>query len=189
MPSSVSKLDRKVASGAGLDPVDFRDAMSHHTGSVHLITTFAGGEPAGFTANSVTSVSDAPPTLLVCVNKDGECHDAILSAKRFAVNTLKVRHIPLANLFAGRGGIHGSERFGRGNWELEARDVPILTDSLVSFVCALAGEVDAATHTIMIGSVETVIGAKVKAGSALGDEAALLYGERGFRTSTPLPDA
>lgn len=47
----------------------YRDGMSGLSASVNVITTMVDGKPAGFTATAVTSVTDAPPTLLVCLNR------------------------------------------------------------------------------------------------------------------------
>ncbi|MPT25288.1 MAG: flavin reductase, partial [Starkeya sp.] len=47
----------------------YREAMSRLVAAVHVITTHGAEGRAGFTATAVASVSDSPPTLLVCLNR------------------------------------------------------------------------------------------------------------------------
>lgn len=51
------------------DKQSFRDAMAHVGAAVNIITTDGPAGRAGFTASAVCSVTDAPPTLLVCLNR------------------------------------------------------------------------------------------------------------------------
>src|SRR6266850_752518 len=51
------------------EPGAFREAMSRLGAAVHVITTAGPGGKTGATATAVCSVSDTPPTLLVCINR------------------------------------------------------------------------------------------------------------------------
>ena len=60
---------------------DFRDAMARLGAAVNIITTGGPAGRGGFTASAVCSVTDEPPTLLVCMNRgdrgrgdEGQCH-------------------------------------------------------------------------------------------------------------------
>jgi len=57
-----------------VDSVLFREAMSRLGAAVHVITTAGPGGKAGATATAVCSVSDAPPTLLMCLNRRSQTH-------------------------------------------------------------------------------------------------------------------
>ncbi len=52
-----------------VDQQTFRDAMSCMGAAVNIITTDGPAGRAGFTASAVRSVTDTPPTLLVCLNR------------------------------------------------------------------------------------------------------------------------
>ncbi|MDY9280660.1 flavin reductase [Escherichia coli] len=52
-----------------VDQQTFRDAMSCIGAAVNIITTDGPAGRAGFTASAVCSVTDTPPTLLVCLNR------------------------------------------------------------------------------------------------------------------------
>ena len=49
---------------------DFRDAMARLGAAVNIITTGGPAGRGGFTASAVCSVTDDPPTLLVCMNRN-----------------------------------------------------------------------------------------------------------------------
>ena len=52
-----------------LEKTDYRNAMSRLGAAVNIITTDGAGGRAGFTASAVCSVTDEPPTLLICLNR------------------------------------------------------------------------------------------------------------------------
>mgnify|MGYP000672260426 CR=1 FL=1 len=66
----------------------FREGMSRLGASVNVITTMTGGGPVGFTATAVTSVTDTPPTLLVCLNRSSSVYSAFDQAEHLCVNVL-----------------------------------------------------------------------------------------------------
>lgn len=51
---------------------EFRDAMSRLGAAVNVVTTDGSAGLGGFTASAVCSVTDSPPTLLVCMNRDSK---------------------------------------------------------------------------------------------------------------------
>ncbi len=149
-------------------PQAYRDGMAHVAGHVHVITT------AGPIA--VASVSDEPPTLLVCLNRKSVNGALIASNGVFAVNALPAGAEGLAETFAGRRGHAGAERFSEGTWAPLATGAPTLETALVTFDCRLVEMRAMATHHILIGQVEAVrIG---PAGPALA------YFDRAYR---PIP--
>ena len=65
---------------------EFRAVIGHFATGVTVVTTRSGDEVRGMTANSVTSVSLEPLSVLVCVN-----HDAITHRVRSVLDT-KLAH-------------------------------------------------------------------------------------------------
>ena len=61
-----------------IDATDFRDAMSLLTTAVNVVTTAGATGVHGFTASAVCSVTDTPPTLLVCMNQTSRSHGYFL---------------------------------------------------------------------------------------------------------------
>src|SRR5258706_320262 len=94
----------------------FRDAMCRLGAAVHVVTTAGPGGKTGFTATAVCSVSDAPPTLLVCLNRRSQGGPILRENKVFCVNTLGADGQALADVFAGRTGAVNTQRFAAGSW-------------------------------------------------------------------------
>ncbi|NJL08392.1 MAG: flavin reductase [Methylacidiphilales bacterium] len=134
----------------------FRDGMSRVGAAVHIITTGGAAGRAGFTATAVASVADDPPTVLVCLNRNGRSGAVLAENGVFCVNTLAAEHQALADVFAGRGGIGGEERFLHGTWEHLATGAPVLSGALVAFDCRVVDLRPVATHQILIGQVEAI---------------------------------
>lgn len=75
----------------GLDPVDpgrFRTAFGRFATGVSVVTCLVDGSDHAMTANSLTSVSLAPPLVLVCVERETRFHEAILTAGHWGVSVL-----------------------------------------------------------------------------------------------------
>src|ERR1700727_1639319 len=79
----------------------YRDAMARLGAAVNVITTNGPGGRAGFTASAVTSVTDTPPTLLVCANRANDSYPAFKTNQVLCVNTLTPAQEGLSPIFAG----------------------------------------------------------------------------------------
>ncbi|MGG7565478.1 flavin reductase family protein [Rhodovulum sp. DZ06] len=172
---------------AAADPgLMFREAMRRPANAVAVIAARDGARRAGLTATAVCSLSDAPPSLLVCVNRAGPALETIRAAGRFSVNYLTEAQVELAALFAGRAGRFGAEKFDEGAW-IEGPDAageagaPMLSGALAAFDCVLEEVVEHATHAILIGHV-----ARLTVEETPGS---LVYSAGGFCAATPLDGA
>ncbi|MBF6370651.1 flavin reductase, partial [Nocardia puris] len=79
---------------------DFRAAMSNLSAAVNVVTTNGPGGRAGITVSAVCSVTDSPPTVLVCVNQSSYTHAIFRRNERLCVNVLSARDEELAGHFA-----------------------------------------------------------------------------------------
>jgi flavin reductase len=139
-----------------IEPAQFREAMSRLGAAVHVITTAGPGGKAGTTATSVCSVSDAPPTLLTCLNRRSRTNSAVLQNGVFCVNTLGEAGAEIANLFAGRTGVQGLARFATGEWTVLATGSPVLAAAVVAFDCRIMEVRSVGSHNVVVGGVEMV---------------------------------
>ena len=171
-----AQMDEEIA----VDAAGFRAAMRELAGGVTIITADGPAGPRGLTATAVCSVSAEPPTLLVCVNRASEGHAAIRAAGAFCVNVTAAEHRPLAEHFAGRGGVRGAERFRLGRWGVLATGAPVLDDALSAFDCRVVQTIDHGTHTVFLGAV-------LAARTAGPQRAALLYRAGAFSALGGLP--
>jgi flavin reductase len=143
-----------AATGAtGPAAVLFREGMSRAAAAVHVVTTDGASGRAGFTATAVTPVTDSPASLLVCINTAARSAQALLANKVFCVNTLAASDRALADVFAGRSGLQGQERFTIGQWDRLGTGSPVLTTSLVAFDCRISDARVVATHHVIIGEI------------------------------------
>src|SRR5262249_25699469 len=114
-----------------VEPAAFREAMSKLGAAVHVITTAGPGGKAGATATAVCSVSDAPPPLGMCPNRRSQTNPAVVENGVFCVNTLGDGGAEIADIFAGRTGITGSNRFTVGEWTTLSTGSPVLVPAVI----------------------------------------------------------
>jgi cob(II)yrinic acid a,c-diamide reductase len=140
-----------------LDAKHFKQAMRQCAGAVALVTVGAEhGKRTGLTVTSACSLSDSPPSLIVCVNRNASAHARIREEGAFAINFLHEDHAALALTFSGQKGVNGDDRFAFGQWTRGATGAPVLTDAVAAFDCVLAQEFETRTHSIFVGEVRYV---------------------------------
>lgn len=171
-PAEGKILTTQFVHDPSAEPQAFRDAMSRVAGAVHLIATDGPGGKGGLTATAVTSVSDAPPTLLVCLNKSSRTAAIVRENGAFSVNTLGAGQQELANVFAGRTPARGERRFEHGKWLADVLGQPCLADALVGFSCRVEEIKPVASHLVVIGAI-----CDIRFGTA---HAGLVYTRRAF---------
>lgn len=134
----------------------YRAGVQNLAAGVCLVTTGRGTDQHGFTATAVMSLTDDPPSLVVGVGSTNGSHDLICESGWFCVNVLADHQLPLADVFAGRSGLKGRERFTEGEWETSPHGPPMLAGALANFVCRLTDLRPYSTHTLMVGEVMTL---------------------------------
>ena len=135
-----------------ISDADFRHAMRAFATGVAIVACGRGEARAGCVATAVASLSLAPPSLIVNLQRDGSTYRALRDAQRFSVNFLSAAQEPLARRFAG--GALAEERFSEGAWIDGATGAPVLADALAALECRLEEIVERHTHGIVIGRVE-----------------------------------
>lgn len=154
-------------------PQHYRDAMARFAGAVHIVTTDGPAGRRGTTIIAACSVSDSPPTVLVCLNRENRSNDLFVENGRFALNTLPADLQPVAEGFSGLTGLAGEERFSLGEWETLATGAPVLKGALAVFDCEIVEAREIATHRILFGRVTAL---------RIGDSVEpLLYFNRAYR--------
>jgi cob(II)yrinic acid a,c-diamide reductase len=156
-----------------VEPQAYRDAMSHFAGAVHVVTTDGPAGRRGATVIAACSVSDSPPMVLVCLNRENPNNRLYVENGNFALNTLSAHHQPLAAAFSGAAGLTPDARFELGKWDTLSSGAPTLTDALAVFDCELFDTKELATHRVLFGKVT---------GLRIGDNfEPLLYHARNYR--------
>lgn len=142
--------------GDGPQAVDrfaFREAMSRLGAAVHIATTDGPAGRGGTTVSAVTSVSDAPPTVLVCVNRQARINAAIKANGLFAINTLPAEAQELSDAFAGKGDLGFDDRFALADWHRLVTGSPILRGARVALDCRVTEVSEIGTHSVIFGEI------------------------------------
>ncbi|MCO5132827.1 MAG: flavin reductase [Phyllobacteriaceae bacterium] len=155
---------------------DYRDCMARFAGAVHVVATDGPAGLRGVTVSAVTSVSDNPPTLLVCLNRNRPENGWFGENGHFSLNTLCADQIDVARAFAGEGHLGMEERFAAGQWRRLVTGSPVLEGARMALDCRVTNVLEVATHMIIFGEVA---GFNLPA----GDEPppALCYMDRDYR--------
>ena len=157
----------------GVDATTYREAMSRLGAAVNIITTRDEAGPHGFTASAVCSVTDAPPTLLVCVNRNARSRSTIRVDAPICVNTLTHAQQHMSATFSS-GKLEMAQRFEVGTWTTLQTDAPMLEQALVSFDCLVSSIVEVGTHSVVFCAIQAI---------HLGDPAeALVYFSRAYHS-------
>ncbi|MBU2934729.1 MULTISPECIES: flavin reductase family protein [Pacificibacter] len=142
----------------------FRQTMSLFPGAVTLVTVGQGDGRRGITATAVCSVTDTPPSLLVCVNRTTDTCSEITRLKSFSVQLLDHTSDDIALAFAGVAGLQGAQKFSVGAWEETDRGLPQLTTAVASVCCEVSSYNDVGSHRVFIGEI---IDSALEVGDAL----------------------
>ncbi len=129
----------------------YRDGMSGLSASVNVVTTMVDGKPVGFTATAVASVTDAPPTLMVCLNRSSSVFSAFEQAETLCVNILAAGQEAVAAAFASK--LSQAERFDSVDWKPLLTGSPALNSASTVFDCRISSRVSVGTHDVFFCEV------------------------------------
>jgi flavin reductase len=140
-------------SNSNVEKTGFREAMSRLSSAVCVVTSDGPAGRLGFTASAVCSVSDDPPTLLVCMNRMSQQHVPLRENGVFSVNILNGEQVDVSALFAGVGGLSTAERFERVAWATLVTGSPVISDCVASCDCEISQIHEFSTHSVIFGNV------------------------------------
>jgi flavin reductase len=138
-----------------VDRQTYREAMARFGAAVSVVTTDGPSGRYGFTASAVCSVTDDPPTLLVCVNRKNDSHPALMANGLLCVNTLASDQRDISTLFGGAE-IDQDARFAAASWDTLVTGAPVLRGAVVAFDCRVVQLTEVATHTVVFATVMAV---------------------------------
>jgi len=131
----------------------FREGMSRLGAAVTLLTSDGAAGRQGMTASAVVSVTDSPPTLIVCVNRAIRCHDLFIENGVLAVNVLGGRHQELSRTFAAK---DVADRFANDSWVTLSTGAPVLSDAEVAFDCRIVDVRPVGSHSVLTCEVDDI---------------------------------
>ena len=107
------------------------------------------GDPHGITVNSFTSVSIAPPLVLICVDHRARVLEHFRPGAAFAINVLTESKRDISDHFASA----QRDRFNGIDWRPGGTGAPLLSRGLAFLECTVHRRVPAGDHDIVIGEV------------------------------------
>jgi flavin reductase (DIM6/NTAB) family NADH-FMN oxidoreductase RutF len=132
-----------------IDGRRFRTTLGQFCSGVVIATGCLDGIPAGFAAQSFTSLSLDPPLVGLCPAKTSTSWPRLRDSGRFCINILAADQKPVCDLFAKS----GIDKFASIDWRPGLTGSPIITGALAYIDCELVAEHDAGDHTIAVGRV------------------------------------
>ncbi|MFD1702526.1 flavin reductase [Methylopila henanensis] len=132
----------------------FRQGMSRLGASVTIVTTNGAAGRAGFTASAVCSLSDAPPSLLVCLNRSASVFETFAGNDALCVNVLAPEHEALSRLFGGQ--TPTPERFAAAEWRAGVSGAPALIGATAAFDCRIVDVSSFGSHDVLFCHVMDV---------------------------------
>ncbi len=133
-----------------MDPFQFRQLCGRFATGIAVVTSQdATGAPAGMTVNSFTSVSLAPPLVLVAIDRAASMHAALVQAERWTVNILDAQQEALSRRFAS--GM--TDRFEGIGWHPGPSGEILLDGTIAHLWCEPVEIVPAGDHSLFLGRV------------------------------------
>ncbi len=133
----------------------FREAMSRLGAPVTLVTTDGPAGRQGLTVSAITSVSDAPPTVLVCLNRSNRSHETFLQNGVVGISILGSPHSELAGAFASSKR-SATEKFAAGQWRKGQTGAPLLADAIVALDCTISDIHASGSHDVLFCTIEAI---------------------------------
>ncbi|MBX2807259.1 MAG: flavin reductase family protein [Cellvibrionaceae bacterium] len=148
--------------------------MRRLASGVCVVSSYKQSVRFAMTASSVTSLSDNPASLLMCINKEAAIQSVLVKGQPFAVNVLADGQQGISNKCAQRDA--AEERFAVGQWLTRTSDqLPYLAAAQVVFFC----EVDNSPY--FYGTHQIVVGKLTEALISDDDVRPLIYVDGGYR--------
>ena len=159
--------DPEIVKFGGVDGSAFKSLMRQQASTVAIITTGSrDSAPGGLTATAVMSLTAAPASIAVCVNKSASAHDLIVKTGKFGVNFLATDQVEASNVFSNNA--LKDERFEHVDWFVSDTGVALLEGAAASAACTVEHSVPVFSHTLFLGVVHEV---------CTSDASPLIYGD------------
>jgi 3-hydroxy-9,10-secoandrosta-1,3,5(10)-triene-9,17-dione monooxygenase reductase component len=135
---------------ATVDEETFRKTCSRFATGIAIATVAeTNGQPFGITVNSFTSVSCAPPLVLVCIDYRSSILPHFRNTAFYGINVLDEGQRDLSIRFSNQ----ELDRFENIAWHRGHSGSPMLDGVLAQMECRVTQTVEAGDHAIFIGEV------------------------------------
>jgi len=155
----------------------FRSVMARSAHPTYIVAVRSSDTISGFTASAVASVSDTPPTLLVCVNRATSVAPLLSVNSAISFNLLSGQQAYLAQAFSRR----EDRVFDSDIWDIDSASAPAVRDAVFCARGRIHSVLDGGTHNIVIAQIHSVVNMKSRD--------VLVHSHRMFHAFLPTDDA
>jgi len=135
----------------------FRDAMASLSAAVNIVTTEGEAGRCGITATAVCSVTDTPPSVMVCLNANSAMNPVFQGNGKLCINVLKHEQELMARHFAGMTGMAMEERFSLSCWQKGLLGQPLLKGALASLEGEISQVQTIGTHLVYLVAIKNIV--------------------------------
>ena len=170
-PASVLPASSTLPEATPVDLHAFKQAFRRHAAGVAIVTAIdPAGNPVGFTATSLASLSAVPPLASFNMARSASAWRAITETDQVLIHMLGARNRAIAEIMART----ASERFIGDHWHRGPHGLPVLNDVTATMRGRILQRVPVHNNAVVIVQIED---------GELGEEdAPLLYHEGAYRT-------
>lgn len=144
------RVELEVGEGLEGDPaIAFRRTLGMFATGVTVLTTRAGDQVHGMTANAFMSVSLRPPLVLISLDRRAKMCALLHEGTRYGVSVLEAAQAGLSDRFAGRGGDGQPEP----TFEI-VHETPLVEGALAHLVARVVRSYWGGDHSLFLGHVE-----------------------------------
>ena len=147
--------------------------MSVCAAGVHVITTDGAAGRYGITMTAVAPVTDEPPTVMLCINKQAGIIPVLLENRAVCINVLAAHQQDAAEHFAGLTALSPEERFEYHIWHRGRSGQLQIEGALAHLHGSVAAQNEVGTHHVFMIEIDEIA---VRGGS----DPALVYFRRHF---------
>ena len=158
-----------------LDSRGFRRCLGQYATGVTVVTTCHGGQLAGVTANSFSSLSLDPPLVLWCLSRRSRSFAAFMAVDFFAINILASDQIHLSQRFSSP----DTDKFAGVAWTEGDGGTPLISGAVAQLECRREALHEGGDHVILVGRVVRY---------TLSDAEALLFAQGRYGVAEDHPD-
>ena len=153
-----------------MEEESLRDTLARLPAGVVLLSTRGGDGFRGLTVTSFTSVSLAPPLVLVCLDRLAATRDAVLEHGAFTASLLSRGQQFFADRFSGQAPA-ADPAWREVPHRLGENGLPIVDGAVAWIECRVHSRQEAGDHDIVVGAVTAV---------GRGGGEPLVHWERGY---------
>ncbi|EHF9724437.1 4-hydroxyphenylacetate 3-monooxygenase reductase subunit [Salmonella enterica] len=127
------------------------------TAAVNIVTTAGHAGRCGITATAVCSVTDTPPSVMVCINANSAMNPVFQGNGRLCINVLNHEQELMARHFAGMTGMAMEERFHQPCWQNGPLGQPVLNGALAGLEGEISEVQTIGTHLVYLVAIKNII--------------------------------